>query len=150
MNTVRITGHEKAAGEKKLISFNDSDVGSRKNILNLADSFVEQTVKIKKTLWNFSILAIILAPLAFSLAVYLIIHPSFFDVLQTHNEFGAVLIVLLVSVIAISLAWIIFAVKQYRWIDRWNSGYNQFISRQREIDNKIATEFSLDNGVEGI
>jgi len=51
---------------------------SQYNILNLADSFIEQMIKIRNTLRIMSISALILAPFAIGLAIYLINHPSFF------------------------------------------------------------------------
>ena len=54
-----------------------------------------------------SISALILAPFAIGLAIYLINHPSFFNVLQTQGEFGVILSVLLGSVIGISSVWMI-------------------------------------------
>ena len=80
---------------------------SQYNILNLTDSFIEQMVKIRNTLRVMSISALILAPIAIGLALYLINHPSFFNVLQTQGEFGVILSLLLGSVIGISSVWMI-------------------------------------------
>ena len=80
---------------------------SQYNILNLADSFIEQMIKIRNTLRIMSISALILSPFAIGLAIYLINHPSFFNVLQTQGEFGVILSVLLGSVIGISSVWMI-------------------------------------------
>ena len=75
---------------------------SRNNILNLADSFIEEMVKIRNTLRAMSISALILAPFAIGLSIYLTNHPAFFNILQEANDFGIVLSVLLASVIVIS------------------------------------------------
>ncbi|MFI5424528.1 MAG: hypothetical protein WA393_13525 [Nitrososphaeraceae archaeon] len=118
---------------------------SQYNILNLADSFIEQMIKIRNTLRIMSISALILAPFAIGLAIYLINHPSFFNVLQTQGEFGVILSVLLGSVIGISSVWMIAGIKQYLLIDSWNKKYQMFVSRKNEIDNEIASEFISDN-----
>jgi len=118
---------------------------SQYNILNLADSFIEQMIKIRNTLRIMSISALILAPFAIGLAIYLINHPSFFNVLQTQGEFGVILSVLLGSVIGISSIWMIAGISQYLLIDSWNKKYQLFVSRKNEIDNEIASEFISDN-----
>lgn len=117
---------------------------SQYNILNLTDSFIEQMVKIRNTLRVMSISALILAPIAIGLALYLINHPSFFNVLQTQGEFGVILSLLLGSVIAISSVWMIAGIRQYLLIDSWNKKYQLFVSRKNEIDNEIAREFISD------
>ena len=124
-------------------------VTSRNNILNLADCFIEQMVGIRNTLRGMSISALVLAPFAIGLAIYLINHPSFFSVLQTENEFGVILSVLLAFVIGLSSLWIIFGIRQYHLIDSWNKRYESFINRQQEMDKKIATEFAVDDRIEG-
>lgn len=60
----------------------------REDILSLMDDFIEQVQRIKNILFGMSLSAIILAPLAIALSLYLIIHPSFFAVLEIENEFG--------------------------------------------------------------
>jgi hypothetical protein len=121
---------------------------SRNNILNLLDSFVEEMVKIRNTLRVMSISALVLAPFAIGLAIYLIKHPSFFNILQSANDFGNVLSILLVSVIGISVIWIFTGIKQYRLIDSWNKRYDSFIARTEEIDNEIASGLSFDKEIE--
>lgn len=74
---------------------------TRENILSLMDSFIEQITSIRKTLLGVSISALILAPFAIGLSVYLILHPSFFAILEIENEFGFVLIILLGAVLII-------------------------------------------------
>ena len=61
---------------------------SRHNILSLVDSFIDQIFQIRKTLRGVSISAIILAPLAIALSIYLLLNPSFFAVLEVEDEFG--------------------------------------------------------------
>jgi hypothetical protein len=116
---------------------------SRNNILNLLDSFVEEMAKTRNTLRLMSISALVLAPFAFGLAIYLVTHPSFFNILQTANEFGNVLSVLIALVIGISVIWIITGIKQYRLIDSWNKRYDSFMDRTEEIDKEIASGLSF-------
>jgi hypothetical protein len=116
---------------------------SRNNILNLLDSFVEEMAKTRNTLRLMSISALVLAPFAIGLAIYLVTHPSFFNILQTANAFGNVLSVLIALVIGISVIWIITGIKQYRLIDSWNKRYDSFMDRTEEIDKEIASGLSF-------
>jgi hypothetical protein len=68
---------------------------SRYTILSLIEIFIEQIFHIRKTLLGVSISAIIMAPIAIGLSVFLLRHPSFFTILEIENEFGVVLGVLL-------------------------------------------------------
>lgn len=112
---------------------------SRNNILNLLDSFVEEMAKTRNTLRLMSISALVLAPFAIGLAIYLVTHPSFFNILQMANEFGNVLSVLIALVFGISVIWIITGIKQYRLINSWNKRYDSFMVRTEEIDKEIAS-----------
>jgi hypothetical protein len=62
------------------------------------DSFIEQITAIRKTLLGVSISALILAPLAIGLSIYLSLHRSSFAILEIENEFGLVLSILLGTV----------------------------------------------------
>jgi hypothetical protein len=121
---------------------------SGNNILVLVDSFIDQMLRLKNTLRAMSISALILAPFAIGLAIYLINHPAFFSILQEANDFGIVLSVLLASVIVISAVWMIAGIKQYRLIDSWNRRYQFFIARKEEMDARITMDLALDKGIQ--
>lgn len=118
------------------------------NILALVDSFIDQMLKLKNTLRAMSISALILAPIAIGLAIYLISHPTFFNILQEANDFGIVLSVLLASVIVFSSVWLIAGIKQYRLIDSWGKRYQFFITRKEEMDARITVDLALDGGIQ--
>ena len=111
---------------------------SRANILILMDSFIQQITGIRKTLLGVSISALILAPLAIGLSLYLIVHPSFFAVLEIENEFGLVLSTLMGAVLVISSLWLISGIKQYLSMGRWSKRYNEYIKAKEEMDRKSA------------
>jgi hypothetical protein len=126
---------------------NDEDVLSntaRANLLTLMDTFIQQILNIRTTLLGVSISALILAPIAIGLSVYLIRHPSFFAILEIENEFGTVLSVLLVAVIVISCVWLYAGIKQYKKIGSWSSRYNAYLNEKREINRKISSQFGLE------
>jgi hypothetical protein len=125
----------------------DEDVLSntaRANLLTLMDTFIQQILNIRKTLLGVSISALILAPIAIGLSVYLIRHPSFFAILEIENEFGTVLSVLLVSVIVISCVWLYAGIKQYKKIGSWSSRYKAYLNEKSEINRKISSQFGLE------
>ena len=119
-----------------------SSSSSRYNILNLIETFIEQIFHIRKTLLGVSISAIVMAPIAIGLSVFLLRHPSFFAVLEIENEFGVALGVLLGSIIIISSIWLVVGISQYRLIGSWNKRYRNYIREKQEIDRSIASQYS--------
>jgi hypothetical protein len=122
----------------------DFTTNARANLLTLMDTFIQQIFNIRKTLLGVSISALILAPIAIGLSVYLIRHPSFFAILEIENEFGTVLSILLGSVITISCIWLYAGIRQYKKIGSWNSRYNAYLNEKREINRKISSQFGLE------
>ena len=117
---------------------------SRSNVLSIIDNFIEQILKIRKTLFGVFLSALILAPLAIGLSVFLLQHPSFLAVLDIENEFGIVLGILLFAVIIISSIWLLVGVKQYLSINTWNKRYSEYNKEKEEIDRNIGTKYGLD------
>src|SRR5213593_4751558 len=116
------------------------------DILNLVDGFIDQISKIGTILKGVSISALILAPIAIALSIFLLTHSSFFTILEDEDEFGLVLLILLGSVIAIASVWIFAGLRQYRMISTWNKRYNDYIlikkkfrgpSRRNSVSQKI-------------
>lgn len=124
---------------------NDALDPPRHNVLMIIDSFIEQIIKIRKTLFGVSISGLVLAPLAIGLSLFLLRHPSFFAVLEMENEFGIMLGVLLIAVIIISSIWLLAGVKQYRSINSWNKRYKEYRREKQEIESSIKSKYGLDN-----
>jgi phosphatidylserine/phosphatidylglycerophosphate/cardiolipin synthase-like enzyme len=138
----KITEEEGYEDEVDIIS-NSPTAAARENILSLMDGFIEQITSIRKTLLGVSVSALILAPLAIGLSVYLIIHPSFFAILEIENEFGLVLSILLVAVLIISSIWFASGIRQYRSISSWSKRYNEYKKEKEDMDRKIALQYGL-------
>ncbi len=117
---------------------------SRYRILILLDNFIEQIFQIRKTLLGVSISALVLAPIAIGLSVFLLQHPSFFAILDIENEFGDILAVLLGTIIVISSIWLVAGIRQYRLISSWKKRYGDYIREKQEMDRKIASQYSED------
>ncbi|WP_415281083.1 hypothetical protein [Candidatus Nitrososphaera sp. FF02] len=121
------------------------DLGEpRKGILNLLDGFIEQVQSTRKVLLGVSASAMILAPLAIALSVYLMLHPAFYAVLEIENEFGLILSVLLAAVIIISLIWLVTGIRQYYSMSAWKRRYSEYLKEKEDMDRKIASQFGLD------
>ena len=135
-------GEEPDSNNTTSVSVEDTEV-ARENILSLMDSFIEQITSIRKTLLGVSISALILAPLAIGLSVYLMLHPSFFAILEIENEFGFVLTILLGAVLIISSIWLISGIRQYRSMSSWSKRYNEYKKEKEDMDRKIALQYGL-------
>jgi hypothetical protein len=134
-------------GEYETMSTDNQDgltSSTRQDILTLLDEFIYQIQNIRRILLGMSISAIVLAPLAIALSVYLLLHPSFFAVLETENEFGLVLTVLLGAVIIISGIWLFTGIRQYHSMNQWKKRYDEYLREKEAIDRKIASQFGLD------
>ena len=117
---------------------------SRQDILALLDRFIQQIHHIRKILLGMSVSAIVLGPLAIALSIYLLLHPSFFSILERENEFGLVLTVLLGAVIIISGIWLVTGIRQYYSMSQWKKRYEEYLKEKEAIDRKIASQFGLD------
>ena len=118
---------------------------SRLDIVTSMDDFIFQILKIRRTSLYISISALILAPLAIGLSLFLISHPTFFAVLEIENEFGVVLGILLVLLIVISITMIIAGIRQCRSIVvKWTKEYREFQREREEADRKIAEEYGIE------
>ena len=120
-----------------------TNAAARENILSLMDNFIEQITSIRKVLLGVSISALLLAPLAIGLSAYLILHPSFFAILEIENEFGLVLSILLGAVLIISSIWLVSGIRQYKSISSWSKRYNEYKREKEEMDMKIASQYGL-------
>ena len=120
-----------------------TNAAARKNILSLMDNFIEQITSIRKILLGVSISALLLAPLAIGLSAYLILHPSFFAILEIENEFGLVLSILLGAVLIISSIWLVSGIRQYKSISSWSKRYNEYKREKDDMDMKIASQYGL-------
>ncbi|MDE1815008.1 MAG: hypothetical protein KGI11_00375 [Thaumarchaeota archaeon] len=118
---------------------------SRTDVLNLMDSFIERILEIRKILLSVSVSALILAPLATGLSIFLLTHPKFYNVLQSEHEFGTILGILLGVVISISIVWIVTGVRQYMTLKSWDQRYDEYLKQKDAIDKRIAADYGLDN-----
>lgn len=125
----------------------DVDKISPRNVVGLIDSYIERMRQTRKTLaltLSLSIASIIIAPVAIGLSIFLLLHPSFFAVLEREYEFGFVLSGLLVAVVIVSSIWFVVGIKQYHSVSSWNKKYSIYTKKKEELDRSIASEYGLD------
>lgn len=121
----------------------------RSDVVLLLDSFIEQVNQIRKTLLRVSISALILAPITIALSMYMLSHPSIYEIkmelefIEIEHEFGIVLIVLLSTVIAVSSIWVVTGIRQYRSMSSWRKRYNEYLREKEQIDKSIASKYGL-------
>ena len=108
------------------------------------EGFIEQINRIRKILLGVSVSAIVLAPFAIGLSIFLITHPRFFRVLDNESDFGVVLSVLLAAVIMISAIWLVVGIRQHLSLSSWNKRYGQYAKEKDEINKKIVAQYGLD------
>jgi hypothetical protein len=123
------------------MSTDEEDLTTRTDILKMVDGFIEQISKIRTTLKGVSLSALILAPLALALSIYIVQHPSFLVLMDNRDEFGIVLVTLLICVIGISSIWIFVGIRQYRLVDSWSRRYKEYLRGKEKIDSEIASNF---------
>ncbi len=117
---------------------------SRSDILSTIDYIIEKTQELRKIMVGVSISALILAPLAIGLSVYLSTHPLFFKILEQKDEFGLFLSILLGSIIVISGIWLYTGIRQYISLSPWNKRYAEYLKKKNELDSSLTSQYKLD------
>ena len=117
---------------------------SRSNILSTVDYIIEKIQELRKIMIGVSISALILAPLAIGLSVYLSTHPLFFKILEQKDEFGLFLSILLGSIIVISGIWLYTGIRQYMSLSPWKKRYDEYLKKKNELDSSLTSQYKLD------
>jgi len=117
---------------------------SSSDILGTIDYIIEKIQDLKKVMLGVSVSALVLAPFAIGLSIYLMSHPTFFYLLDTKDEFGVFLSILLGGIIVISGIWLYTGIRQYLSLSSWNKRYSNYIKKKEELDNSISREYNLD------
>lgn len=116
---------------------------ARRNLLGVLDDFIIEILRIRRMLYGTFLSAVLLAPTSIVLSVYLIMRPSFLGILNAEDDFGEILLVLLGLVVAVSLIWLSFGIRQHRSIGHWNKRYEEYQRKQKELERKIAKQYGL-------
>lgn len=108
------------------------------------DVFIEKIQHIKGLMLGVTLSALILAPLAIGISSYLITHPQFLRLLENENEFGFMLIILLMVVLVTSGIWLVTGIQQFRSLSSWNKRYCNYLKKREDLDKAISSEYRLD------
>jgi hypothetical protein len=118
---------------------------ARDNVLYQIDELIERVIRIRRVYLGVSFSAIILAPLSIMLSLYLILHPSFFKVLDSMDEFGYILAFFLGIVISISLTRLVIGLRQYQALQSWNKRYSEYLTEKARVKRLIAAQHGFDD-----
>ena len=121
---------------------------ARLSIVEIIEGFINKINQIQRTLVGISISALILAPMAIGLSIYLITHPHFFFIMEEYDEFGLFLAISLGVIIVVSVTWLALGIRQYIMLKSWNTKYSNYIQKKEQVDNRISSEFKLDEDQE--
>jgi hypothetical protein len=121
-----------------------SESKTNNNILDLADSFIDQMLNMTNILKLVSVSSLVMLTIALGLMIYLVYHPLFANMLATSNDIRLTLSILTVTIIAIFSVGISNSIRQYRIIDNWKKRYQNFILIKNELDKRI--EANLTHG----
>lgn len=116
---------------------------SNSDILGTIDYIVERIQDLKKIMLGVSVSALVLAPFAIGLTLYLATHPRFSEILDTQDEFGLFLSILLAGIVLISGIWLYTGIRQYLSLNTWNKRYSGYINKKEELDRSISEEYNL-------
>ena len=120
------------------------------NLLTQIDELIERVNSARGVFLGMSFAAIVLAPLSILLSAYLILHPSFYKLIDSEDGFGYVLSIFLGIVISVSFTWLITGLRQHRALKSWNRRHESYLTEKNRIEQVIATQYGFaDDGYEG-
>ena len=119
-----------------------ADIG--RDILSSMDLFIEKIQHLRGVMLGVSLSAVILAPIAIGISIYLITHPRFFHIVENESEFSSLLILLLTVVLVTAGAWLVTGIQQFKSLTTWNKRYSNYLKRREDLDKDISEKFHLD------
>jgi len=117
---------------------------SGNNILSSMDLFIEKIQQLKGIMLGVSLSAVVLAPLAIVISLYLLTHPNFLRLIEHEGEFAILLTVLLTVVLVTSGIWLVAGIQQFRSLSSWNKRYCNYLKKREDLDNDITSKYHLD------
>ncbi|EIJ65314.1 hypothetical protein BD31_I0993 [Candidatus Nitrosopumilus salaria BD31] len=114
------------------------------NILSSMDLFIEKIQQLKGLMLGVSFSAIILAPLAIGISLYLLTHPKFLHLIENESEFALLLTILLTVVLVTSGIWLVAGIQQFRSLNTWNKRYCSYLKKREDLDRDITSKYHLD------
>ncbi|MFB5611982.1 MAG: hypothetical protein ACE5R5_02495 [Nitrosarchaeum sp.] len=115
----------------------------RTDILSSMDSFIEKIQQLKGIMLGVSLSALILAPMAIIISLYLITHPKFLLILERESDFGFLLMTMLVVTFVTSAIWLVAGLRQFRSLNKWNDRYCEYQQKKERLDQSISSKYDL-------
>lgn len=109
------------------------------------DLFIEKIQNLRGIMLGVSISALVLAPFAIGISVYLVTHPRFLLLVEHETEFGIMLTILLTGILITSGIWLVTGIRQFRSLSSWNDRYGNYLKKKEELDKSISSKFSLND-----
>ncbi len=117
---------------------------SGNSILSSMDLFIDKIQQLKGIMLGVSFSAVILAPLAIIISLYLFTHPNFLRLIEQEGEFAILLTVLLTVVLVTSGIWLVAGIQQFRSLSSWNKRYCNYLKKREDLDKDITSKYHLD------
>jgi len=114
------------------------------NILSSMDLFIEKIQQLRGMMLGVSFSALILAPLAIGISLYLVTHPKFFQIIEQEQEFAILLMILVTVVLITSGIWLVAGIQQFKSLNSWNKRYCGYLKKRDDLDKEITSKFHLD------
>lgn len=114
------------------------------NILSSMDLFIEKIQQLRGMMLGVSFSALILAPLAIGISLYLISHPRFLQIIEHEGEFALLLMILITVVLVTSGIWLVAGMQQFKSLNSWNKRYCSYLKRRDDLDKEITSKYNLD------
>ena len=108
------------------------------------DLFIEKIQQLRGIMLGVSFSAVILAPLAIGISVYLFTHPRFLQIVEHEGEFALLLIILITVVLVTSGIWLVAGIQQFRSLNSWNKRYCGYLKKRDDLDEEITSKYHLD------
>lgn len=116
----------------------------RYDILRSMDIFIDKIQHLKGIMLGVSFSALILAPLAIGISLYLLTHPNFLRLIEHESEFAVLLTLLLTVVLVTSGIWLVTGIQQFKSLNSWNKRYSSYLKKREDLDREIATKYKID------
>jgi len=107
------------------------------------DLFIDKIQQLKGLMLGVSFSALILAPLAIGLSLYLLTHPNFLRLIEHEGEFAVLLTVLVTLVLVTSGIWLVAGIQQFSSLNSWNQRYGSYLKKREDLDKEIASKYNL-------
>jgi len=117
---------------------------NQNDIISSMDLFIDKIQQLKGMMLGVSFSAVILAPLAIGISLYLITHPKFLQLIEHEGEFAILLTVLLTVVLVTSGIWLVAGIQQFRSLSSWNKRYCDYLKKREDLDRDITSKYHLD------